>query len=286
MTTNPFEYHRATTLDDAIAKLQSGGDEAKILAGGHSLIPTMKLRLNAPEALIDLNGIAGLRGIEDGGDQIHIGAMTTHRDVEFSKVLQSKCSVLSETAAGIGDPQVRNRGTIGGSLAHADPAADYPAVVLALNATITVQGPDGSREIAADDFFTGMFDTDLEEGEIITKISFPAIGAGASAAYAKFPNPASRFAVVGVAVHLTTDGGTCTSARVAITGAAPSVFRATEIEDALVGTSLDESSIAAACNYTPDEDDMLSDLSGSAKYRAHLCGVMAKRAVTAAAATL
>lgn len=281
MTTNPFEYHRATTLDDAITQLQQHGEEARILAGGHSLIPTMKLRLNAPEALIDLGALDGLKQIEDGGDQIHVGAMVTHRQIEFSALIQDKCKVLSDTAGVIGDPQVRNRGTIGGSLAHADPAADYPALLLALGATISVQGPDGKRNIAADNFFTGMFETDLGAGEIITRVSFPVVKGGA--AYAKFPNPASRFAVVGVAAYLTISNGACTGARVAITGASPMVFRATEIEEALTGASLDADSIAAACNYRPDEEDMLNDLSGSAAYRAHLCGVMAKRAVTAAA---
>ncbi len=284
MATNQFEYQRAASLDDAIAHLQSNGDGAKILAGGHSLIPTMKLRLNAPDVLIDLAGVSGLNTIEDGGDQIHVGAMATHRMVETSSLVQQKCGALADTASAIGDPQVRNRGTIGGSLAHADPAADYPAVVLALGASISVQGTGGSRNIAADDFFTGMFDTALGDTEIITKVSFPALRRGSGAAYAKFPNPASRFAVVGVAAFVSVDqSGTCTAARVAITGAAPSAFRATAMEQALVGSSLDAASIATACSNTPNEGDMLSDLSGSAKYRAHLCGVMAKRAIQAAA---
>lgn len=284
MISNPFEYQRAGSLQEAINHLEQHGDEAKILAGGHSLIPTMKLRLNAPAVLIDLAGIDGLSSIDGDGSHIHIGAMATHRQVESSNLVQDKCAALASAAGGIGDPQVRNKGTIGGSLAHADPAADYPALVLALNASVSVYGPNGSRTIAADDYFTGMFDTDLEESEIITKVSFPVVANGSGAAYAKFPNPASRFAVVGVAVHLTMDGGTCVAARVAITGAAPSVFRATAMEQALTGTPLDAASISAACAHTPDEDDMLSDLSGSAKYRAHLCGVMAKRAIEAAVA--
>ncbi|MFK7846575.1 MAG: xanthine dehydrogenase family protein subunit M [Rhodothermales bacterium] len=285
MISNPFEYQRAGSLQEAITQLKQHGDEAKLLAGGHSLIPTMKLRLNAPAVLIDLAGIDGLASIESDGNHIHIGAMATHRQVESSELVQSKCAALAAAAGGIGDPQVRNKGTIGGSLAHADPAADYPALVLALNASVSVQGPDNTRTIAADDFFTGMFDTDLEESEIITKVSFPVQTRETGAAYAKFPNPASRFAVVGVAAHLTLDGnGTCTAARIAITGAAPAVFRASAMENALTGTTLDDASIAAACAHTPDEDEMLSDLSGSAKYRAHLCGVMAQRAIKAAAA--
>ncbi len=283
MTPNPFEYQRAGSVEEAVAQLQNAGGEAKLLAGGHSLIPTMKLRLNAPSLLVDLGGIAGLDGIEASGNQVHIGAMATHRAVEMSDIVKQHCPAVAEAAAGIGDPQVRNKGTIGGSLAHADPAADYPALVLALNATITVHGPSGERRIAADDFFTGMFDTALDEAEIITRVSFPAHSAGSGSAYAKFPNPASRFAVVGVAAHIVMDGGTCTDARIGITGAAPSAFRATAMEDALKGSSLNGESIAAACQHTPDEDDMLSDLSGSATYRAHLCGVMARRAIMAAA---
>lgn len=281
MTPNTFEFQRAGSVEEAVAQLQSHGDEAKLLAGGHSLIPAMKLRLNAPSMLVDLSGIAGLDGIEASGNQVHIGAMATHRSVEISEIVKQHCPALAETAGGIGDPQVRNKGTIGGSLAHADPAADYPAIVLALNATITVHGPNGERSIAADDFFTGMFDTALDEAEIITRVSFPATGAGT--AYAKFPNPASRFAVVGVAAHLKMDGNRCVDARIGITGAAPVAFRATAMEDALKGSSLDGESIAAACQHKPDEDDMLSDLSGSAAYRAHLCTVMARRAIMAAA---
>ena len=285
MITNEFNYARAGSVADAIAQLQSNS-EAKLLAGGHSLIPAMKLRLSDPSTLIDLSGISGLNGIEENGGRIHIGAMATHRQVETSSLVQSKCGALAKAAGGIGDPQVRNKGTIGGSLAHADPAADYPALVLALDAVISTQGPNGSRDISADDFFTGMFDTALDDAELITSVSFPVLGSGSGASYAKFANPASLYAVVGVAVHITADGGTCTSARIAITGAAPVAFRATAMENALVGSSLDDAGISAACANTPDEDEMLSDLSGSAKYRAHLCGVMAKRAIQAAAASM
>ena len=286
MITNAFDYERASSLDEAIAQLQNNG-EAKLLAGGHSLIPAMKLRLSDPAKLIDLSGIAGLNNIAEANGRINIGAMTTHRQVETSSLVQSKCSALAAAAGGIGDPQVRNKGTIGGSLAHADPSADYPALVLALDAVISTKGPGGARDISSDDFFTGMFDTALDDAEIITNVSFPVTGNGSGAAYAKFANPASLYAVVGVAAHLTVDAsGNCTGARIAITGASPMVFRATAMENALIGSSLDDASIDAACSHTPDEDDMLSDLSGSAKYRAHLCGVMAKRAIQAAKADL
>lgn len=278
MTPYSFTYHKATSVEDAIAQLQKLGDEAKWVAGGHSLIPSMKLRLSAPEALIDIQGLDELKTISDGGHEIHIGALSTHRSVEMSSLVKGKCPVVAKVASGIGDPQVRNKGTIGGSLAHADPSADYPAIILALGATITVQGPGGSRSISADDFFTGMFDTALEDHELITRVSVPAVGSGA--AYAKFGNPASRYAIVGVAAYVEKDvHGTCTLARIAITGAADTVFRASAMEEALVGKPFNEASISAAAGHAPDESDMLSDLSASASYRAHLCSVMAKRAL-------
>ena len=281
MTPYSFNYHKATSVEDAIAQLQQHGDEAKFIAGGHSLVPAMKLRLSGPSALIDLQGLDELKTITEQGDHIHIGALVTHRMVETSALVQEKCPSLASAAGGIGDPQVRNKGTIGGSLAHADPSADYPALVLALGATITVQGPAGARKIRADDYFTGMFDTALDDAEMITRISFPVTGANTCATYAKFPNPASRYAVVGVAVCIDTDGqGMCTGARVAITGAADTAFRSTAMEGALAGKPFNADTIAEAAGNLPDPDDLLSDLSASATYRAHLCGVMAKRALT------
>ena len=282
MTPYSFNYHKATSVEDAIAQRQQHGEEAKFVAGGHSLIPAMKLRLSGPSALIDLQGLDELKAITDDGSHVHIGALATHRMVETSSVVQGKCPALAQAAGGIGDPQVRNKGTIGGSLAHADPSADYPALVLALGATVTVQGPNGTRSISADDYFTGMFDTALDDAEMITRVSFPVTGSGQSAAYAKFPNPASRYAVVGVAAYIEKDDrGICTSARIGITGAADTAFRASTMEQALVGKPFNADAIAAASSNLPDADDLLSDLSASASYRAHLCGVMAKRALTA-----
>ena len=253
MTPYSFTYHKATSVEDAIAQLQQLGDEAKWVAGGHSLIPAMKLRLNSPSALIDLQGLDDLKAISNGGQEIRIGALATHRSVEHSDLLKDNCPVVARVASGIGDPQVRNKGTIGGSLAHADPSADYPALILALGATINVQGPSGSRSISADDFFTGMFETALGEHELITSVSVPVLdGNNACAAYAKFANPASRYAVVGVAAYVEKDAsGTCTAARIAITGAAPSVFRALDMEQALVGKPLDEASLSAATAHVP-----------------------------------
>ena len=281
MTPYSFTYHKATSVEDAIAQLQQLGEDAKWVAGGHSLIPSMKLRLSSPTALIDIQDLDELKSISDGGDAIHIGALATHRTVENSSLVQEKCAVVARVAGGIGDPQVRNKGTIGGSLAHADPSADYPALMLALKAIITVQGPSGSRSISADDFFTGMFETALGDHDLITRVSVPVInGNGTKAAYAKFANPASRYAIVGAAACIEKDvHGTCTMARIAITGAAPSVFRASAMEEALVGKPFNEASIAEAAAHAPDESDMLSDLSASASYRAHLCTVMAKRAL-------
>ena len=281
MTPYPFTYHKATSVEDAISQLQQLGDEATWVAGGHSLVPSMKLRLSNPSALIDLQGLETLKSITNGGPSIHIGALSTHRSVEKNALLLDKCPVMAQVASGIGDPQVRNKGTIGGSLAHADPSADYPAIVLALGATITVQGPNGKRTIPADEFFTGMFETALDEHELITKVSVPVLDDNTGTSYAKFSNPASRYAVVGVAAYIEKNReGHCTTARIAITGAAPSVFRATAMENALIGKPFIESTIETAVANAPNESDMLSDLSASASYRAHLCSIMAKRALS------
>jgi carbon-monoxide dehydrogenase medium subunit len=259
-----FNYHRPASIDDA-KKLLADNPEASLIAGGMTLLPTMKLRLARPSDLIDLGGIDGLEGISDSGDAIEIGAMTRHADVAASDVVRSAIPALAELADGIGDAQVRNRGTIGGSLANSDPAADYPAAVLALNATIRTD----RREIAADDYFKGMFETALDEGEIITGVSFPK---PSKAAYAKFPNPASRYAVAGVMVAETGGG-----IRVAVTGAGACAFRATAFEEALSGSF----SADALDGLTVDGSDFNSDLHASAEYRAHLVGVMAARAVKA-----
>jgi carbon-monoxide dehydrogenase medium subunit len=278
-----FEYKQAGSVEEAVSLLSEHGYDAKLLAGGHSLIPAMKLRLSAPKVLIDVSGLSDLTQITESDEQLHVGALTTHRMVEHSDLVRQKCAVLAETAGRIGDPQVRNKGTIGGSIAHADPAADYPALVLALDATIHVTGPSGSRSIAADDFFQDFFATALNDDEVITRISVPVLEGGAGAAYAKFANPASRYAVVGVAAKVTVQGGVCTEARVGITGAAAHAFRATNVEQALTGNALDEDTIKAALDGKFNAGDLMSDLSGSAEYRAHLCAVMGKRALLQAA---
>ncbi len=261
-----FNYHRPKSLDEAAATAK-GADDGRILAGGMTLIPSMKLRLAAPSDLVDLADIDGLKGITVGSGTVTIGAMTRHHDVQNSADVKKAIPALAALAGGIGDPSVRHRGTMGGSVANSDPAADYPAAVLGLDATIETN----AREIAADDFFTGLFETALDEGEIITKIHFKIPDA---AAYMKFPQPASGFAMVGAFVAKF--GG---NVRLAITGAKDHVFRVTEMEQAL------------ASNFSPDaiagiaipEDDLLADIHCAADYRAHLVTVMAKRAVAQAA---
>jgi carbon-monoxide dehydrogenase medium subunit len=279
-----FSYQRATSVQDAIARLAKEPD-AKLLAGGHSLLPAMKLRLASPSTLVDLGSVQELRGIRRDGDTIAIGALTTHREIELSKELKAACPILPEAAALIGDPLVRNRGTIGGSVAHADPAADFPAVLLTLGATIQVEGPKGRRTIAADEFFLGLFTTALQGDELLTGIQVPAVQpAGTGMAYEKFAHPASRYAIVGVAAVVSVAGGVCRTARVAITGAASHAIRLASLEAALVGKPLDEQTLAAACQQVIGPDDLLSDQFASSEYRAHLAAVLSRRALTRAAA--
>ncbi len=260
-----FEYHRPHTLSGALADLEK--PDAKALAGGMTLIPTMKQRLAAPSALIELKGVPELSGLAREGDDLVVGAMTRHVEVARSPVVQAAIPALATLAGEIGDPHVRNRGTIGGSLANNDPAADYPAAVLALGATVVTS----KRRIAADDYFTGLFETALEPGELITQVSFPI---PQKAAYMKFANPASRYALVGVFVAKTAGG-----VRVAVTGAGEhGVFRASALEAALnanfSASALDGVSVPAS--------GLNSDIHADAAYRAHLIGVMARRAVAAA----
>lgn len=261
-----FEHHKPASVADAANALK-GADDGKLLAGGQTMIPTLKQRLASPSDLIDLAGVAELKGISVSGGTVSIGAMTTHAAVAASAEVKSALPALANLADNIGDAQVRNIGTIGGSVANNDPAADYPAACLALGATIHTN----QRDIAADDFFTGLFETALNEDEIITKISFPS---ASKAAYMKFPNPASRYALVGVFVA---QGGGGT--RVAVTGAGQDgVFRVGEMENALGGNF----SADAIAGVKVASDDLNADIHASAEYRAHLISVMAKRAVAKA----
>jgi len=277
-----FEYHAPGSVQEAIGLLGKL-DDAKILAGGHSLVPMMKLRLAQPKHLIDLRKVPGLTGIKEDGNAIAIGAMTTHWDVESSKLLQTKCPVVSDTAKIIGDPAVRNKGTIGGSLAHADPAADMPATVIALGAEFVCQGAKNKRTVKVDDWFQGLMATALGEDELLVEIRVPVLAAGTGSAYMKFAHPASRFAIVGAAAVITVDKqGTCTKAGVGITGAGTKAVRAKGVEAGLVGKRLDAATIEAAAAKAADGVDVQADLQGSVEYKSHLCRVFARRAVEAA----
>lgn len=278
MITANFDYESPSTLKEALEVLASRED-AKVLAGGHSLLPAMKLRLAAPSVLVDIGRIGGLAFIREAGDKIAIGAMTTHADVEGSEVLHRSSPLLAQVAAQIGDTQVRNRGTIGGSVAQAHPAADYPAGVLALDAEIVAQSRSGERVIAATEFFTGMFSTALRNDEIITEIRVPKT-AGEKVAYKKFHHPASGYAVVGIAVRLKLSGNKIDSAAVGITGVGQVAYRASSVESALRGKT--SSAFTEAASHAADGVEVLGDYFASTEYRQHLATVMTRRALEAA----
>jgi carbon-monoxide dehydrogenase medium subunit len=281
----PFDYAAPATLDEALSLLASRADDAKLLAGGHSLIPAMKLRLAQPALLIDIGRIKDLSYIREENGQIRIGAMTTHYQLESNARLREVCPLLPECAAHIGDVQVRNKGTIGGSLAHADPAADWPAAIIALGAEMVAVSSHGERAIAASDFFVDMLTTALEPNEILREIRLNAPQGRTGQAYMKVPQPASGFAVVGVGVHLMRgDDGRCQSASIGITGVAAKAYRAAGVENALMGSALDEQAIAAASTHAADGVDANADLYASAEYRRHLAQVYTRRAIEAAAA--
>lgn len=278
-----FEYFAPTSVKEAIGLLEQHGDEAKLLAGGHSLLPIMKFRLAQPKVVIDIGRIPGLDAIAAADGKVTIGALATHDAVEHSAVLKDKCPLLPEAAAVIGDIQVRNRGTIGGSLAHADPAADYPGAILALDAEIVAAGSKGSRTIPAREFFVDMLTTALRPAEIITDVRVPVLSRGTGTAYVKHPHPASGYAVVGVAAVLTVSGGKCQRAAIGINGVSGKAYRASAVEKALVGQTLDEKTVAAAAAHAADGVEAQSDLYASGEFRAHLASVYTKRAVLLAA---
>lgn len=270
-----FEYQKAVTVEEAISLL-SGGDN-KLLAGGYSLLPAMKLRLSQPQKLVDISAIPSLKGIKEDNGQIVISAGTTHHDIGVSALIKKHLPFFTEAAALIGDVQVRNRGTIGGSLAHADPAADWPALVLASDAVIDVLGNAGSRSIAATDFFTGFFSTQLQEDEIITAINIPIPQQGAKMTYLKFSNPASRFAVVGCAVLRHANEKT----NIGFTGVADTPFRDTKAEMLISGKPLNDFNIMEASKTAAEGVNINHDLFASAAYRKHLAKVFLKRALKA-----
>jgi len=283
MPATTFEYHVPTTVQEAISLLSQYGGEAKLLAGGHSLIPIMNLRLAQPKALIDLGKIPGLVGIREDGGTIVIGAMTTHWMIESSALLKEKVPILPEAAAVIGDVQVRNRGTIGGSLAHADPAGDFPGVAVALDMQLKAVGPKGERTLKAREFFVDILTTALQPDEILTEIRVPAFAARTGSAYEKFPNPASRYAIVGAAAVVTVDGnGVCQKAAIGLNGVTGKPVAAAGVEQALTGKRLNDQTIQEASAKAADGLEPLGDIFASAPYRAHLARVYTKRALARA----
>jgi aerobic carbon-monoxide dehydrogenase medium subunit len=280
-----FEYFAPKTIDEAVGLLAQHGDESKVLAGGHSLLPAMKLRLTQIPVLIDIGKISDLNYIKVDGDTIRLGAMTTHGALAASADIQQHCPLLAECAAQIGDQQVRNCGTIGGSLVHADPAADWPAAALALQAELVLKGASGERIVKASDFFVDMLTTDIQPGELLTELRLAKPAQPRASAYLKVAQAASGFAIVGVAVQLEMDGDQCKAASIGVTGLAPKAYRAVAVESALAGATLDDATLSTAAEKADvDASDAMGDIHASDEYRRHLARVYVKRAVQAAAA--
>ena len=277
-----FGYVAAHSVDEALRLLDKHGDAGKLLAGGHSLIPAMKLRLMSPGTLIDLGTIPGLRGIRVDEKSLVIGALTVHSDVASSDLVRKHLPGLAEAASVIGDMQVRNRGTIGGSMAHADPAADFPVVLTALNASLVVQSSTGNRTIAVDEFFTDFYTTAMAANEILTEIRVPIPPSGSGTAYAKLPHPASGYVVVSAGALITQSSGSCVSARLAIGGLASGPIRAVATEIELKGKSLTSQVINAAAAKAAENTDPTEDLYASAEYKTHVATVYARKAIEAA----
>ena len=278
-----FEYEAPSTLAEAVSLLAQDPDGTKVLAGGHSLIPAMKLRLAQPQRLVDIARISDLSYIREQGDQILIGATTTHYQLESSELLRRICPLLPDCAGSIGDVQVRNKGTIGGSLAHSDPAGDWPAAAIALNADLVLIGPNGERTMKAEEFFVDLLTTALQPGEILREIRIAKPQGRFGQAYQKVSHPASGFAVVGIAVNLSLNpDGSCSAASLGVTGVASKAYRPQATEKALAGKQLDEQIIAAATALVCDGVDVNSDLYASDEYRRHLATVHAARALRAA----
>jgi carbon-monoxide dehydrogenase medium subunit len=277
-----FDYLAPTSVADALSALAEHGDDAKIIAGGQSLLPVLRMRLNAPEMVIDLGRIDSLHGIRDEGDAIVIGAMTTHHEVRDSDLVRQHALLLSKAAAEVADPQVRHRGTFGGALAHADPAGDLGAPALALGAEFVIAGAGGSRTVAADDFFVDLFETAIGEDEILTEVRVPK-HTGWGAHYEKFVRVAHQWPIVAVGVAVRTDGGTIAEARVGLTNMGSTPIRARGVEEALAGASATEDGVAAAAARATEGTNPPSDLNGDADYRRHLAGILTRRAVLKAA---
>lgn len=277
-----FEYVAPTTVEEALAALAEGGEDAKVLAGGQSLLPVLRMRLNAPSVVVDLGRIDSLRGIRDDGDGIVIGAMTTHSDVYHDALVREHAAVICEAVEQLADPQVRHRGTFGGALAHADPAGDLGAPALALGATFTVVGQGGSRTVEADDFFEDLFTTAVQEGELLTEIRIPK-HTGWGGHYEKFVRVAHQWPIVAVAAAVKADGGTIQEARVGLTNMGATPLRARAVEQALAGQPATDEAVRAAASSAAEGTNPPSDLNGDADYRRHLATVLTRRAVLAAA---
>jgi len=277
-----FDYVAPATLEEALTALADGGDDAKIIAGGQSLLPVLRMRLNAPEMVIDLGKIESLRGVRDDGESIVIGATTTHAEVLTNPLVRENAFVIIKAAEQLADPQVRHRGTFGGALAHADPAGDLGAPCLALDAEFVIAGPAGTRTVAADDFFVDLFTTALDEGEILTEVRIPK-RPGWGAHYEKFVRVAHQWPIVAVAAAVKVDGGTISEARVGLTNMGSTPLRARSVEAALVGKPATDEAVRAAAASAADGTNPPSDLNGDADYRRHLATVLTRRAVLAAA---
>jgi carbon-monoxide dehydrogenase medium subunit len=276
-----FDYYRASSLADA-QRLMAAHPGAKVLAGGHSLLPLLKLRLAAASAVVDIGRVAELRGIARQGATLRIGALTTHAELAASADVRAGAQALAEAAGGVGDPAVRNRGTIGGNVAHADPASDLPTVLVALDARMSISGPGGARSVPADQFFTGIMTTALAEDEILVAVEVPAAGSGQASAYAKFSHPASRYAVLGAAALVSVKEGICTAARVAVGGLVPSARRLASVEKALAGKPPAEAAAAARQAAADLGNDTTGDIFASAAYRSAMTPVYVGRALAAA----
>ena len=282
MIPSAFDYAAPATVAEALSVLADAGDDVKLLAGGQSLIPVMKLRLADPAMVVDLGRIGELSGVRDDGDALLIGAMTTHHQVATDPLVAAHLPLLAKAAATVADPQVRHRGTFGGALVHADPAGDLPAAVLAADATFILAGPGGERRVEAADFFQGYFTTAVAEGEILTHIRVPKY-TGWGAHYEKFTRVAQQWSIVAVAAMVRIDGGTIAEARIGLTNMGSTPLRAAAVEQALAGAPLTREAIAAASAHAAEGTDPASDLNGDASYRRHLAEVLTRRAVIAAA---
>jgi aerobic carbon-monoxide dehydrogenase medium subunit len=278
-----FDYVRPASLDEAVSALAAGGEDAKVIAGGQSLLPLLRLRLAYPELLVDIAGLADLRGVTDAGDSLLIGARTTHYQLVNDPLVAAHCGLLAQAAGTVADPAVRHRGTLGGSLAHADPAGDLPAVVLALDATLNARGPSGEREIAARDFFTDYLTTALQPGEILTSIRVPKLGTGWGYRYEKFHRTAQAWAIVGVAALVRRSNGQVAEARVGLTNMAQVPIRASAVESAAAGAPASSAALRAAAANADQGTQPPADLHGQPDYRRHLARVLTGRALEAAA---